>query len=557
MRHISVWLIVLWATMPAAFAVPCNLAWEQAGGSYDFPKRAGEDYHVPGEPVIYDIQFTRLEVFDENNPDENNALYRALNRIHVRTRQNQLRDLLLLKEGDKYDARLVQESARLLRAERYLYDADIRPVSLCEGYIELEVITRDSWSLAVDASFDRSGGDNNSGFGIREGNFLGTGVELSVKAKEDTERDTLEFIFRDDNLFGTRLRSRLAYSHNDDGEEYFSLIELPFYSLDSRRAWTVSVRETEQIDEQYFRGDDVTEVQHDIEDYRVAYGFSRGLKNGFSRRWYAGWWYRDHEFSPGEDLPPPLVFPTDRTLSFPYLEYSSVEDSYVERANFNQFDRTEDVFVGSSFMTRLGYSSDSWGGDQDRVFLQGFWRNTLTYTDQHYLYHHFKFEGLRNLDTDETEDLVLDYNVNYIYTIDDYRSYRFDLTAMYSRNLNTNRQIFLGGETGVRAFDKRFQTGDRMWVMNLERRTFSDIHLFNLIRVGWAFFVDVGRAWDPDEDEGFDDDYLANVGFGLRLASSKSDAGRFLHIDFAVPLTNRDDPDVDSSQVSVRLVDEF
>ncbi len=543
--------------MGNAVAVPCHLAWEPADGSYDFPDKAGKDYRISGDAVIYDIQFTRLEVFDESNPDENNALYRFLNRTHIKTREVQIRKLLLVKEGEPYDARLVEESARLLRSQRYLYDADIRAVSHCGGYVELEVITRDSWTLAVDASFDRSGGDNNSGFGVRDSNFLGTGIELSVKAKEETERDTLEFLFKDDNLFGSRLKSRLSYSHNDDGKEYYGLIELPFYSLDSRRAWKVSAGQTERIDEQFFRGDEITEVQHDIEDYRVAYGFSSGLKNGVTQRWYAGWSYEDHEFSPGDELPPPSVFPTDRTLSYPYLEFSSVEDQFVERVNFNQFERTEDVFVGHSFMARLGYSSDSWGGDQNRIVLQGYWRNTLAYTQQHYLHHQFEFEGLRNLDSDESEDLVLDYNLNYIYTVDDSLSYRVDLRAMYSKNLNTNRQIYLGGETGLRAFENRFQTGDRLWSLNIERRRFTDIHLFSLIRVGWAYFLDVGRAWDPEVDEGFEDDYLVNVGFGLRLASSKSDAGRFLHIDFSVPLTNRDEPDVDSSQVTVRLVDEF
>jgi len=51
--------------------------------------------------------------------------------------------------------------------------------------------------------------------------------------------------------------------------------------------------------------------------------------------------------------------------------------------------------------------------------------------------------------------------------------------------------------------------------------------------------------------------FLVDAGFGLRLASSKSDAGRFLHIDIAFPLTNRNDPDVDSSHISVRLEDRF
>ncbi len=63
--------------------------------------------------------------------------------------------------------------------------------------------------------------------------------------------------------------------------------------------------------------------------------------------------------------------------------------------------------------------------------------------------------------------------------------------------------------------------------------------------------------WEPGIDEGFEDDYLANIGFGIRLASTKADAGRVIHIDFAFPLTNRDDPDVESSEIAINIKNEF
>ena len=86
---------------------------------------------------------------------------------------------------------------------------------------------------------------------------------------------------------------------------------------------------------------------------------------------------------------------------------------------------------------------------------------------------------------------------------------------------------------------------------------YTDIHLLNLVRLGWALFFDVGRAWEPGVEAGFEDDYLVNVGFGLRLASTKADAGRVIHIDIAFPLTNRDDPAVNSSEISINIKNAF
>jgi outer membrane protein assembly factor BamA len=101
------------------------------------------------------------------------------------------------------------------------------------------------------------------------------------------------------------------------------------------------------------------------------------------------------------------------------------------------------------------------------------------------------------------------------------------------------------------------QAGTRRVALTLEERLYSDVHLFNLFRLGWAIFVDVGKAWDPGVDSGFEDDYLANIGFGFRFASTKADAGRVIHIDFAFPMTNRDDDEVNSSEVLIKVKNQF
>jgi len=537
--------------------VPCRKDYQPASGSYPFTEQTQKAYVLPETLKIGNIHVANLEVFDESNPRESNALYRFANRIHIKTRPGLLQRQLLLREGDAYDHRLISESARILRSRKYLYDADVRPVSACGETVDVEVVTRDVWSLTVDASVDRSGGDNNVGFGIRDTNFLGRGIELSVKSKQDIDRDTTEFAFKSDSLSGSRLKSRLRYADSDDGSEEYALLELPFYSLDSRRAWTISLRHLQQIDSQFYRGDDVTEVEHEMDDYRLSYGFSRGLRDGIAHRWAVGYWYRRSQFRPGDELPSPTDFPADRELSFPFVEYSQVEDAYVQRVNINQFERTEDLHVGRHLYARLGYSAESFGGDVDRLYFEGGYSDTLHYSPRHLLRHELSFTGMRNMDESRFEDLRIDYDFRYILTASKYRSYLLELEGVYTRNLNSNQQVVLGGDTGLRAFENRFQVGTRRLSLNLERRTFTDIHLFNLIRVGWAFFIDAGRAWDPGVETDFEDDVLANVGFGLRLASSKADAGRFVHVDLAFPLTNRDDPDVDSSLVSVRLTNRF
>ena len=79
--------------------------------------------------VIGEVFIHNENIFDLEDPLENKELYRLANKLHVRTKPNVIRQQLLFKSGDRYSQRLLDESARILRSARYLYDASIRPVA--------------------------------------------------------------------------------------------------------------------------------------------------------------------------------------------------------------------------------------------------------------------------------------------------------------------------------------------------------------------------------------------------------------------------------------------
>ncbi|MCP6768996.1 hypothetical protein NL529_29545, partial [Klebsiella pneumoniae] len=85
----------------------------------------------------------RHNVFYLGIPEEDTALFRFANWLHVQTREHILTSQLLFKPGDLYDIRVLQESERLLRANRFLRDARIVPVGYHDGIVDLEVVTQD------------------------------------------------------------------------------------------------------------------------------------------------------------------------------------------------------------------------------------------------------------------------------------------------------------------------------------------------------------------------------------------------------------------------------
>ena len=68
----------------------------------------------------------------------------------------------------------------LLRSNRYLYDVQFRPLAVHDGVVDIEVVTRDTWSLDPGFSAGRSGGANSSGLKLREYNVFGTGVDTRL-----------------------------------------------------------------------------------------------------------------------------------------------------------------------------------------------------------------------------------------------------------------------------------------------------------------------------------------------------------------------------------------
>ena len=295
---------------------PCSQS-KLADGRYDFKQQ--HPNYSDRVSTIGSVNTTRLEIFDESNEKENNWFFRAANKLHILTKDSAVRQELLFKEGDSFDQRLIDESARLVRDLNQLYDADIRVVGYCEQRTDIEVITRDVWSLNLDLSFDRSGGENNYNVGIGESNFLGRGKLIAMGHEKDTDRESDSITYKDNNVFGSRIRTHLRYSDSDDGYEQFARLQLPFYALDSKQAWDIRLKNAEEVNTQYFHGEDVSEIGRELQDYSFNYGFSGGLENGVTRRWRVGYRYTQEEFFSGSDLPspfPPPVVKNFRIHSF-------------------------------------------------------------------------------------------------------------------------------------------------------------------------------------------------------------------------------------------------
>jgi outer membrane protein assembly factor BamA len=511
---------------------------------------------IPPGSIIASIRIQRLSVFDLEDPEEDKWLYRTANKFHSLTRENVIRNQLLVTEGDGYNQARLKESERILRDLKFIYDATVRPWRQCGDVVDIEVVTRDIWTFTPTVSFSRSGGQDSYALGVRDTNFLGTGKHIVLRAESDEERSGTSFIYKDPAVLGSRWRLRLGITDNDDGFDHSLFIARPFFSVYEKWSAGTILRQFELEQKNWFRGDEVEEFDHEGELYRVFGGLAKDIREDHQvGRWLFGYHRETNDFSFSDSNIPPAELPETRDYSYPFFGYQSIEDEYSEIINVNYLGRTEDFFTGESYQWTLGWSDESLGSTRDQVALNARYGNTFLANAGHLWTAQTSINGFWNVDEESFENLWWTASTHYHMKQSRKWALSGRLRLDYTDGLTGDKQLTLGGDNGLRGYDQNYQVGDRSFVFNLEQRYYSDWHPFRLVRVGAAAFFDVGRAWFNNRDNGSNGDVLADVGIGLRFNSSRADKSSVVHVDLAFPLMS--DNDVDSVQFLVTVRDTF
>ncbi|MBB1349048.1 MULTISPECIES: BamA/TamA family outer membrane protein [unclassified Pseudoalteromonas] len=506
--------------------------------------------HSNSNAKIASIKLKQLNVFNTELEEENIALFRFANRAHIQTEPDVINNLLLFSPGDKYDAKKLAESERLLRKESYLYDAQISATENCDGDVNVEVVTRDLWTLLPEVNFSRSGGENKSSIGFRESNLLGWGKRLSFSRTTDSDRSGYLFVYDDPNILSTRYRGRLEYADNSDGKRHLLELTYPFYAIDTPFSYGILSYSEQREESLYKRGEEFSEFDQTTDLNRVFIGHSKALNNNWTQRLTLGYTDEQHTFEAIDTTLAPLA--DDRSLSYPFISGHWFEDNYIKVRNFDSISRTEDLNLGWNIKSLIGYSDESLSNDDSRAVYSFNFKKAHFTNDNTLWRFSADIDGYWNKEQKKLENFMATSQVQYYLNTSEDQSWYVKARVQYAKNLTADQQLTLGGETGLRGYPMDYQHGDRSFLVNLEKRYYWEYDLLQLFKVGGAAFVDVGRAWFNDEDNGENAHVLKNVGVGLRLAPSRANSGTMIHIDIAAPVDSYDDVDSVQWLVSVK-----
>ena len=127
--------------------------------------------------------------------------------MHIRTRQDYLRDELLVKEGDCYDEAVVDESARFLRELNFIARVEAGASLAPDSTWVVRVETWDEWSTQFSTDFDVEGRFRFKGLAITEKNLAGRGLRLSFRYRNFRERRDKGLALSTERLLGTGLNA--------------------------------------------------------------------------------------------------------------------------------------------------------------------------------------------------------------------------------------------------------------------------------------------------------------------------------------------------------------
>lgn len=482
---------------------------------------------------IGEIRIVPRNIFDTADPKEDKALFRLANALHIVTRPEVIRSALLFASGEPVSARVIDETERLLRTNHYVYDVQIRPLAVRAGVVDVEVLTRDTWSIDPGVSFGRAGGANQSSVRLREYNLLGSGVALGVTRTSTAERRATAYELSADRLFGTWGSVNLSHASASDGRRQSASVVRPFNEIDARWAAGASVSDDRRVDSVYDSGQVQSRFQRRERRAELFAGWSAGLVDGWAQRYTVGLTRREDGYAAAPGRVPPPALPADQTLTVPYVRYELLEDRYERQFNRNLIGRPEFFPLGLNVSAQLGLASQGAGSSRTAwLYAASLSRGFVPDPERRVL-------ASARVEGEWSEGLARRQQagaaVQYYQPQGPRRLFFASAGADMLLRPDPTVRLELGGDNGLRGYPLRYQGGTRSVLLTAEQRFYTDLYLWQLFRIGGAAFVDVGRAWGGSAG-GAAVPWLADAGVGLRIFSVRSAFSNVLHIDLALPV---------------------
>jgi outer membrane protein assembly factor BamA len=479
---------------------------------------------LPEGLIISSITIETHNVYETELPAENKLIFRAANRIHYKTRDPVMLRELLFAAGARYNAALVAETERNLRALPFIRRAEAQAAVNKNGTVDIIIRTYDSWTLEVVANYKRAGGSTSVKAGLAEGNILGEGKAGSAVYSSDWGERSMSFDYHDLQFLRYNHLQHSMTVRTSQGSQNLSMsLDRPFYASIAPSSMGGSIN--------YSAAPDGAGTRRTAEA-GVRYGISIASSTERTRHINFGLLaHRAETTGPAPDR--------ERSVAV-QLGVDWEELDFLTARRIQKFTRDEDYNLGLGVFPVLEWVPPirALGTTKMQITPGISVRKGFTWGGQ-----------LLLLKSSYSSKYVNGGNGNRIASFDAayyLRGIRYQTLAIHTSldiawRLDPAEPLLLGEFRGLRGYAVGQFAGNRRVLLNVEDRVYVWDDLFRVMDVGLVFFFDSGYVWPVSKSVRLSD--LKNsVGAGLRLAPSRSAGNNPVRIDLAHGLNGSQSP---------------
>ena len=437
---------------------------------------------------------------------------KTTNRLHIVTRESVVRKQILFKEGDVLDQELIEQSERKLRRFAFLNVAQIKVVPVDHQSVDVEVRTRDAWTLVPGVNVSGGGGLATGTVMLEELNLLGYGKKLLAEGIYESDVGwTGKFGYRDPQLFNSRWIGTATYTTGPLVESLFLGAARPLYSIDTKWSYGSAFFITDQTIRLFEEGEESSRF---AKDQMFVQGY---VKRAFGERFQKTnlkleLKYLQKDFSDlGSDTTEPP--PPDQANVTPSIRIGKQGNiSWQKFSYLNKMGLTEDTMLGPNYGAHVGYGIPVQEGFE-------LWDIGAYLMGNKTFIHKQLLKTILGVNSEVERNTFINANARY------YRKFtRHTVATRFLVNLgyelDSSKQFTLGADSGLRGYPARYFTGERLMVINLEDRQFwGEYTIGPKLALGTVLFVDAGNVWKEADDAELND-LNWSAGTGLRLGWS-------------------------------------
>jgi hypothetical protein len=474
--------------------------------------------------IIRNIHIETLDPFGytvENYKDQPEKGFEKFgNRIHIKTKNWTIRNLLLFKKNEPLDSLVIKESERLIRRQRSIRSVIIKPIEIPGSIDSVDVSVRvlDSWSLIPSGSVSGSRGN----FDLTERNFLGLGHEILNDFSErfDDKKNAYKSRYTINNIKNTYIKSTLTYDKDfNDNITRSARLERQFFSPFTRLAYGAYYENrfyTDSLPDNLgiFQNQDFS-----LKTQQYWFGHSFKIFKGSSENFRSTNLVTSIGFKNiSYDKRPSLVFDTDRFFASEKLYLATIglntrkftEDKYL----FN-YDIIEDVPYGKVYSITGGFQDKN---NRRRTYLGGRFAYGSYFL---FGYAGVNFELGSFFDGKQSQETTLRIEANYFTNLISIGSWKIrqfvkPLLIIGNHRANTIKdRVTISERNGISGFDNPLINGTKKLFCAFQTQTYApgDWHGF---RFSPFFNMNIGVLGN-EENNLFNDDIYSIFSLGVLI----------------------------------------